>query len=549
MCGIFGILDKQINFNNKFVFEQFNSIKHRGPEFSRILNINNNLFFGFHRLAINGLNNGSNQPFEQNNITLMCNGEIYNYKQLINRFKLDVSTDSDCEVILHLYKKFGIEATLKLLDGVFAIAIYDEKNNQLHIARDRFGVRPLYCSSKTDIAKQRFYFASEAKALINFEDNVIYNKINQFEPGTYLSINMNDDVYTYIHKPFYYLSTNNSIDFLLENMGYRQEISYDNIYFAFKEAVTKRIENSDRPVACLLSGGLDSSLVAALSAEYLKKHNKELYTFSIGFEDSVDIKFAQDVADHIGSKHHVIYVTNEQMVSAIPQVVKQLETYDTTTIRASVPNYLLGKYIKENTDFKVILGGDGADELMGGYLYLHNSPTPEDFNDEVISLLKHIHFFDGKRADRCMAGFGLEIRLPFLDSYFVDTYLKYNLNHRYLYNNKMEKGLFRNVMNFYSPNILPDTVLFRRKEAFSDGVNATHQSWFKSLDTLLDSSTKDLIEKLMENSVYKDLTFEQTYYNFLFNSYYPNQRQLIPKYWMPKFTKSKDASAKTLENY
>jgi asparagine synthase (glutamine-hydrolysing) len=548
MCGIFGILNKLITCNDKFIDSQFNSIKHRGPEFSRILYIEDYLYFGFHRLAINGLNDNSNQPLELDKISLICNGEIYNYRQLIHRFNLDVKTNSDCEVILHLYKKFGLESTLKLLDGVFAFAIYDENTKQLHITRDRFGVRPLYITDKTDIPKQKFYFASEAKALINFNDHEC-QKLHQFEPGTYLTINLDNNGFTYIQKSYYTLVTNTKVDFILENFGYRQEVLYDNIYSAFKNAVVKRIENSDRPVACLLSGGLDSSLVAAMSAEYLQSHNKKLYTFSIGFEDSVDLKFAQDVADHIGSIHQVINVTNEQMVAIIPEVIKQVETYDTTTIRASVPNYLLGKYIKENTDFKVILGGDGADELMGGYLYLHNSPTPIDFNNEVISLLNNIHFFDGKRADRCMAGFGLEIRLPFLDSYFVDTYLSYNLNHRYLYNNKVEKALLRNIIDFYNPNLLPQHVLFRRKEAFSDGVNATHESWFKGLDHLLDTPANDLVLSLMNNKDYGELTFEQTYYNFLFNSYFPNQRQLIPNYWMPKFTDSNDASAKTLENY
>jgi len=545
MCGIFGLLDDiNNNDNNAVIEENFNTIKHRGPEFSHLQKYKN-IVLGFHRLAINGLDNESNQPIVENNCYLVCNGEIYNYQTIIKKFNLSMKTNSDCEVILQLYIKFGIMTTLKLLDGVFAFALYDSNLNKLFIARDRFGVRPLFITNLELIKYNRFYFASEAKALVNLNNN---DTISQFTPGTYLEINMdlnNSFAVSYNVKSYYELNTNRDI---LNKFSYNENMEkYLPIYESFVNAIVKRINNTERPIACLLSGGLDSSLVSYISAKYLyeQKNKQILNTYSIGFEDSVDVFYANEIAKNINSNHNIITVTNEEMVMSIPEVIKQIESYDTTTVRASVPNYLVGKYIKNNTDFKVILGGDGADELMGGYLYLHKSPTPYDFDDEVISLLKNIHYFDGKRADRCMAGFGLEIRLPFLDNIFVDTYLSYNLNDRYLYNNGKEKNLIRKIIEYYEPDF-PKSVLYRRKEAFSDGVNATHESWFKNIKQYLNKSTIELIDSKTEEN---GLTFEQNYYKYIFDSYYPNQDKLIPKYWMPKYTSSTDASAKTLEIY
>lgn len=538
MCGIFSFFGSQ--YSEQELLTYFNKIKHRGPEFSHIKKYNN-VVLGFHRLAINGLNDNSNQPIINDGCYLICNGEIYNYKNIIAKFNLSMITDSDCEVILQLYLKFGICSTLKLLDGVFSFALYDSKKNKLFISRDRYGVRPLFISELNLIKNNIFYFASECKAIINVHDS---NRINQFTPGNYLEIDLDGGNSNYELHEYYSLETNREIT---NQLSYNDNLDYYYpIYKSFKDAVIKRINNTERPVACLLSGGLDSSLVSFISAKYLTKNTShKLHTFSIGFDDSVDIHYANELASAIDSNHNIINITNNEMVNAIPEVIKQIESYDTTTVRASVPNYLVGKYIKNNTDFKVILGGDGADELMGGYLYLHKSPTPYDFDDEVISLLKNIHYFDGKRADRCMASFGLEIRLPFLDNIFVDTYLKYNLNDRYLYNNGKEKNLIRKIFGYYEPDF-PSSILYRRKEAFSDGVNATNDSWFKNIENYLDDSIVEKINSLKDSY---SLTFEQTYYKYIFDSNFPNQEKLIPKYWMPKFTKSKDASAKTLEVY
>ena len=409
MCGIFAIINPNQNThtNLKNITKAFNKGKNRGPEFSTLQNFDN-IYLGFHRLAINGLNDNSNQPFIINNIVLICNGEIYNFKELAHQNNIKLTTDSDCEIILHLYLKFGIEYTLSILDGVFSFILYDKNNNQIYCARDPYGVRPLFYFFEN----YTISFASELKVLHNL--SLFKKNIFHFLPGHYMKIyNTNSTNISQYSKKY--------TSFPCSNIKFNTSNLYFKIVDLLHDAVQKRVVGtSERPIGCLLSGGLDSSLIAALVNKFYNS-NKTLQTFSIGLPGSEDLKYASIVAKHLGTQHHEIILSEQQFFDAIPEVIQNIESYDTTTIRASVGNYLIGKYIKENTDCKVIFNGDGADELMGGYLYFKKSPDAYEFDKEC-ELLQDIHMFD-VLSDRCISSHGLEPRTPFLDRNWVEFYL------------------------------------------------------------------------------------------------------------------------------
>ena len=302
------------------------------------------------------------------------------------------------------------------------------------------------------------------------------------------------------------------------------------------ESVRKRLL-SDRPVACLLSGGLDSSLIASIVCSL---SNKQIETFSIGLSGSPDLKYAKMVADHLNTKHHEVIVTEEDFLNAIPDVIRRIESYDTTTVRASVGNCLIGKYISENSDAKVIFNGDGADELMGGYLYFYNCDNALKFDNECHRLLKNISYFDVLRSDRSISSWGLEPRTPFLDKSFVSFYLSLPLELRFK-KDVIEKKIVRDAFTSSLSPFLPNDVLFRKKEAFSDGVSAETRSWYKIIQEHLDNPEFDgwFTEK-------NELTKEQQYYKKIFDELYPNKDSVIPYYWMPKWCDTKDPSARTL---
>ena len=561
MCGIFGL----INYNQYNIKKQYNSFlkgKPRGPEFS-ILKKYNNVAIGFHRLAINGLNNESNQPFEINNVVLVCNGEIYNYKELAKDNNIELQTDSDCEIILHLYLLYGVEYTLNLLDGVFSFSIYDKNTEQVILARDPYGVRPLYFYFEYNVLG----FASELKSLYNL--CVYKNNIYNFLPGNYMIINntkfINYACFKYCYFPFksdeFKIITNE-----LTNITYPMDLSaYSKIYDHICSAVKKRvIGTTDRPIACLLSGGLDSSLICALVNKYNKILNPEsqLKTFCIGLEGSEDLKYAKIVADHINSDHHEIVVSEDDFFNVIPEVIKTIESYDTTTVRASVGNYLVSKYIKEHTNCKVIFNGDGADELMGGYLYMKKAPNAHEFDRETKRLLQDIYMYDVLRSDKSISSNGLEPRTPFLDRSWVEYFLTIDKNVRYnTTKNNCEKFLIRKAVDLMEPQLVPKNILWRTKEAFSDGVSSLNKSWFeiiqekidelcvndKKLDNDLKVLTKTYNNFPLSNNTIK--TKEQAYYRYYYNKYYENTDHLIPYYWMPKYIEADDASARTLNVY
>ena len=436
MCGIFALIS---NIENNLISKEFYKGKNRGPEHSILikqdnLNFKNNLYIGFHRLAINGLNNESNQPIEKDNIILICNGEIYNYKELYELINVIPNTDSDCEVIIHLYEKFGFQQTLRMLDGVFSIVLLDYRSsheNKLYIARDPYGVRPLFINDSKNKDESFLAIGSDLKMLNKLCDydyeykstdllNYEKNTIKQFLPGSYseFSLLFENIRTTEINKKY--------ISFPVFNFFKKQclEEVYEKIIENLILSVKKRVETTERPIACLLSGGLDSSLICSLVNRELKLKNKgPLETYSIGLKGSDDLKYAKMVAEHLQTNHHELVVSENDMLNAIPEVIYNIESYDTTTVRASVGNYLISKYISQNSQAKVIFNGDGADELMGGYLYFHECPNSLEFDKECKRLLENIHFFDVLRSDKSISSNGLEARTPFLDRGFVQFYL------------------------------------------------------------------------------------------------------------------------------
>jgi asparagine synthase (glutamine-hydrolysing) len=559
MCGIFALLNSNIHpqINMDMVKEVFNRGKNRGPESSKLVSYSNQeLILGFHRLAINGLNEESNQPLILNGIELICNGEIYNYKYLYKSMNITPETGSDCEVIIHLYLKYGMEQTLVMLDGEFAFVLYDRNENTLYAARDPYGVRPLYkITSNVNSCFIVEGFASELKMvapIYNLDPQNSY--VNQFQPGTYSILTYDSDqkwVSTISNQPYFIptFPTNEIVNTLI----------YPKISNALYSAVFKRCETTERPVACLLSGGLDSSLVAALVNQYLKtfkSREERLETYSIGLENSEDIKYARIVANYIDSKHTEIIVTEEEMFHAIPEVIKAIESYDTTTVRASIGNYLIGKYIAANSQAKVIFNGDGSDELFGGYLYMNKCPDDIEFDKETRRLLKDIHMFDVLRCDKSISSNGLEPRTAFLDKRFVNTILSINpfyRNHKNL--NESEKYLLRNSFkkdnytDCFGRQILPDEILFRRKEAFSDGVSSHGRSLFTILQEFI-AKHYDEVEPLSNNESYKpNIELEKRYYKEIFEKEYPNCSHILPYFWMPKYTNASDPSARTLDVY
>ena len=566
MCGIFALLNS-INtglLNNTIIEEQFYKGKQRGPEYSKLEYNYLQMCLGFHRLAINGLNIKSGQPIVYEDIILICNGEIYNYKKLYADMNVTPKTDSDCEVIIHLFLKYGIKQTLIMLDGEYAFILFDNRiNNEIvnniYIARDPFGVRPLYQLYNINKNKHNlcnlYGFASELKCLEYFyNQNTNMYRVQQFEPGTYSVFQYGNKVHT-IWKP---LIKNNL--FFIPSFSYTklslniEEYLFLNVSKHLNEAVIKRCNATERPVACLLSGGLDSSLIAALVSNYFLKFKKEtqIETFSIGLKDSEDIKYAKIVADYIGSKHTEIIVTETEMFEAIPEVIKVIESYDTTTIRASIGNYLIGNYISKNSSAKVILNGDGSDELFGGYLYMNKCPDDIEFDKETRRLLKDIYLFDVLRSDKSISSNGLEPRTPFLDITFVNYILSipaYFRNHTNL--NQCEKYLLRQsftkmyFVNYNGKQLLPNEILWRQKEAFSDGVSSKGRSLFTILQELI---ANQYYNKTLKEHV-PSIELEKKYYKEIFDKEFPNCSHILPYFWMPKYIKATDPSARTLEVY
>jgi asparagine synthase (glutamine-hydrolysing) len=572
MCGIFSILGSSPHSSCELENASNNGAK-RGPEFSvlnqysrdgNMINVNNPdiviesaFTLGFHRLAINGLDDISHQPIMLNGCLLICNGEIYNYKELYEENNITPTTNSDCEVILHLYEKYGFENTLSLLDGVFAIVLVDTRSAKAFVSRDPYGVRPMFMMTpqKNNTAEKNsldgfFAFASEMKQLVPIAKDD--DSIEQFPPGNFAVY----DILLRTHVKEESMSRYSYFPYMrrMEDYPYPSEYTIykylGQINMRLNMAVKKRVDNTDRPIACLLSGGLDSSLITALVSKYVSDKSK-LETYSIGFEGSEDLMYAEKVAMHLGTKHTSIIVSEQDFLDAIPEVIYAIESYDTTTVRASVGNFMVAKYISEHSKAKVIFNGDGSDELTGGYLYFHKCPNSTEFDLETRRLLNNIHYFDVLRSDRCIAYHGLEARTPFLDRSFVEHYLTFSKNIRnHNMDNKCEKYLLR--YSFDVEKIIPDEILWRTKEAFSDGVSSKRKAWYETIQEYVNGN--------IEMSDYTDMSFssqmvnppetlEQKYYRNIFEKHFSGRGKVIPYFWMPKYTNAKDSSARTLDFY
>ena len=545
MCGIFGVLNNTGALSKVFVERQFNKSAKRGPEYSKLHDFNDSTTFGFHRLAINGLDELSHQPITIDNVSVVCNGEIYNYKALYKLLGISPKTNSDCEVILHMYLHFGIEYTLSQLDGVFAFAIYDANTNEVFLARDPYGVRPLfYITDRENLRGSITAFASTMQSVVSFQKHNDRMKCNPFPPGSYSRYILDESRSWSIDYSRRYTAPG---IMTMHTISSEEEALY-NIERYFSEAVKKRVDTTDRPIACLLSGGLDSSLVTALVNKF---YPGKLETYSIGLPGSEDCKYAKIVADHLGTNHTQITMTEQEFFDAIPNVIENIESYDTTTVRASVGNYLIGKYISENSKAKVIFNGDGSDELAGGYMYFHCAPNMLEFDKECKRLLNNISFFDVLRSDRSISSHGLEPRTPFLDRGFVQFYLSLPPALRFhKRNNQCEKYLLRKA--FSDTGLLPNEVLWRTKEAFSDGVSSLKKSWYSIIDEKIIEQYGDTYDSIPPGVDWMHnvpVTREQIFYRHLFDRHYSGCSHTIPYFWMPKYTDAKDSSARTLDIY
>ena len=519
MCGIFFI--KNSIFCKEYIEGEFKKCQARGPDASNFIETKLG-YLGFHRLAINGLTQAGIQPFIKHNCYLICNGEIYNYKNLYMYLKNKSENKSDCEVILDLYHEFGIEYTCKVLDGVFAFVLIDFTLKVVHFARDPLGVRPLYFFNANPV----YGAASELKSLHTFN-----GKVQQFPPGCYSTITQNK---MNINR---YFSLNN---FIIDNLSLSLDLYnyYTNIVRTCLISAVKKRLMSDRPIACLLSGGLDSSLIVSIITKLIPSH--KIKTFSIGFEGSPDLMYAKEVSAYLRTDHTEVIVTEDEFFNAIPEVIKAIESYDTTTVRASVGNYLVAKYISTHCDAKVIFNGDGSDELTGGYLYFHNSPSKLDSDYEVNRLLSDIYLYDVLRSDKSISSCGLEPRTPFLDKSFVMCYKSIPLEYRFR-EGEIEKKLLRDSFEGF----LPGGVLYRRKEAFSDGVSANNRSWYKIIEEKVNSIELPNIAGSVIHNVPK--TKEQEYYRYIFEKEFPHNGTIVPYFWMPKWVSTNDPSARTIQ--
>lgn len=549
MCGIYALLHKrklqQLDYS---FYPFFQNLKVRGPDRTILYDLSNpvNIKLGFHRLAIMDTSSMGDQPFVytngDNTVYVICNGEIYNYKELIENHKLDSKSGSDCEVIMLLYQKYNnIDLIVNLLMGEYAFLICDVNNitgdYTIYCVNDRFGIRPLFVYEDED----NIIFTSVING-ISLKNSINY-KIERFEPRHYAVYTKKNDIVAKTNYVKYY--DFNNIKQTIYDLNEAKNAIRNSL-----EYVVNLMGFSDRPVGCLLSGGLDSSLVASILSRSLKLKGKKLRTFSIGLPDSTDEYYAKLVSKHIDSEHIHILVSEEDFLNAIPQVVKITETYDITTIRASTPQYLLSKWISENTNIKVLFCGDGSDEY-GGYLYFHNAPSINDFKLEAIRLLNDIHLYDGLRADRCIASNGIEARFPFLNHHFAETYLTIDTKLR-MPNMGIEKWLLREA--FKDDDYLPHSVLYRKKEGFSDGCSSVKKSWYQILQDSLENIYNDNDLELAKHK-YPHLTpytKESLYIRDLFCDYFGNGdvNKIYKYYWLPKWCGDiKDPSARKLDFY
>jgi asparagine synthase (glutamine-hydrolysing) len=519
MCGIFlhffkdGIVRKEMM---KRLMYYYSLMEHRGPD-RHTLAIYNNTLVGFHRLAINDLSEKGDQPFELKGEVLMCNGEIYNYDALQYRHQFPLQSKSDCEIILHMFQLYGVEAALQQIDGVFAM-IY-VTNSSIYMIRDRIGVKPLFYCTPFDTTSS-LTIASEPIVLDGLNQT-----ITEVMPSTFIIFPKNGSTietrlyHNFLTTPRYHLSD--------------MDKAISTVHDTLVRAVQKRL-CSDRPIGCLLSGGLDSSVIASILCREMKRRGQVLTTFSVGFPDSTDLVYARKVADYLQTDHCELVIQYNDAISYLPSVIKKLASYDTTTIRASTPMFMLCEWINTNFPHRVIFSGEGSDELFCGYLYSYNAPTDDDLVQDSIRLVNQLYLYDVLRADRCTAGNSLEFREPFLDQDLVQ--LSFELSGEVKRPKEYEKDVLRRAFIGY----LPDEVLWRRKAAFSDAVSSSEKPWYKWIHEHVESLDQTKIESFGG-------TPESNYYKTVFSSIYKYYRPSIPL-WLPQWSDTNGEPSATVLN-
>ena len=548
MCGIVCALNIKQKSNNlrADVLEMSKKLRHRGPDWNGIYS-DDKVILAHERLAIVDPKSGKQPLFSSDGrYVLAANGEIYNHKELRSNLDGDYNflTKSDCEVILALFDEKR-ENFIDDLNGIFAFVIYDKQENEFLIARDHIGIIPLYMGWDDE---GTLYISSELKAL---EGSC--SKIEIFPPGSFLS--SKDLKLTKWYKrdwmDFKYVKDNNT--------------SIKKLKKSLEDAVHRQLM-SDVPYGVLLSGGLDSSITSALAKKFSKNRVEtqdkkeawypQLHSFSVGLPGSPDLKAARLVADKIGSIHHEVNFTIQEGLDAIKDVIYHIETYDVTTVRASTPMYLLARVIK-SMGIKMVLSGEGADEIFGGYLYFHKAPSPEEFHKETVRKIDKLYQYDCLRANKSLAAWGIEGRVPFLDKEFIDVAMNINPIDKMINSDRMEKWVLRKAFESY----LPNEVTWRQKEQFSDGVG---YSWIDSLKELVNLSVSD---NEFQNAD-KRFPFqtpqnkEEYYYRSIFEEHFPSKTaaETVPSVpsvacstpiaieWDKSFQNLNDPSGRSIQN-
>ena len=549
MCSVFGILDIKDDAASslrKDALTMSRKMRHRGPDWEGVYSCDKAILV-HERLSIVDPNNGA-QPLynpEHTNV-LAVNGEIYNHKELEKNLTVpfEFQTGSDCEVILALYKEKK-EKFLDDINGIFAFVLYDAENDCYLIGRDHIGIIPLYIGYDHE---GRLYVASEMKALVGCCETV-----KEFPAGSYLYSKNGPEIVKYYK---------------------RDRMEYDNVKdnVSSVQAVREGLENAvkrqlmcDVPYGVLLSGGLDSSVISAITKRFAQKRVEDngqsqawwpqLHSFAVGLKGSPDLAKAKVVADAIGTVHHEIHFTIQEGLDALRDVIYHIETYDVTTIRASTPMFLMARYIKA-MGIKMVLSGEGSDELFGGYLYFHKAPNAKEFHEETVRKIDQLHLYDCLRANKSLAAWGGEGRVPFLDKEFVDIAMRLNPKDKMCGHGKIEKHIVREAFESY----LPKEIVWRQKEQFSDGVG---YSW---IDSLRDYAEQEVSDQMFAQAAQRfplntPLTKEAYLYRSIFEELFPLQSAIMavpygksvacstPKAieWDEKFKTMADPSGRAVE--
>ena len=509
MCGIvcsFNIKQPAQDLRPQ-VLKMSKKIRHRGPDWSGIFS-NEKAILAHERLSIVDPESGKQPLFSKDGkLVLAVNGEIYNHQEIRKQFegKYEFLTKSDCEVILALYREKGADF-LEDLNGIFAFALYDIENDIFLIGRDHIGIIPLYQGWDKE---GTYYVASELKALEGY-----CSEIEEFLPGQFYYSPDGKPTQWYLREWMSYETVKNNTS------------DIDELRAALEAAVERQLM-TDVPYGVLLSGGLDSSIISAIAKKYASKRIEsgnvqdawwpQLHSFAVGLVGSPDLAAARKVADHIGTIHHEINFTVQEGLDAVRDVIYHVETYDVTTIRASTPMYLLARVIK-SMGVKMVLSGEGADEIFGGYLYFHKAPNAEEFHKETVRKLDKLHLYDCLRANKSLASWGVEGRVPFLDTEFMDVAMRLNPKDKMAGNGKMEKWILRKAFEDY----LPESVTWRQKEQFSDGVG---YNW---IDTLREMTSQLVTDEQMEKvnetfPVNPPMNKEEYYYRTIFTDFFPSE--------------------------